>query len=84
MRKIIMACLVCLVLCSCSYGPDKAITERIDDLRFSCIKGHLYIRSNLNYGVAYAPLFAEDSDVPMLVRCSRKNGDVEDVRYKSE
>lgn len=68
MRKIIFPILLATMLCGCDRGPQNAVYRDINNIRNLCINGHIYFA----YHKGIAPLFAADSDVPMLVRCPNK------------
>lgn len=70
MRKIAIIFCLAALLCGCESGMENVQIKDITRLDFACINGHLYITNYTYYGHEVStPLFAADSDTPMLVRC---------------
>lgn len=70
LKKIFLLVVCAFMLCGCTDpGPENAVNKPLSKLEYSCINGHLYIRSFVSGGYTYTPLFAEGSDTPVLVRC---------------
>lgn len=72
MHKVILAILLGAMLCGCNTGIEHAKFRDVKNMDFVCINGHIYISSIVHGGYVYTPLFAADTDVPMLIQCPRK------------
>ena len=75
MRKIVIALCLAALVCGCkpTKGMENADYKKTERLEYPCVNEHLYIKSWVHGGYTYSPLFAADSDTPMLVRCPGKD-----------